>query len=226
MAAYVEAAHVAGFDVHIHVDGDAAIRLALDAIEAAQTRHGRGERRHAIHHCMLIHADDLARFVPLGIGANGTASFAINQYGTLAEAWTERLGEARISARGYPYRALADAGVNFSLGADIPGVDFPEVPPLYQIAAAVTNQRPGVRDDIFMPGGEGRTLSLAQAIRAYTLAGAIQMRMEADIGSIETGKLADLVVLGRDLFDVDPHELHLVGVLATMMNGRFTHDRL
>jgi predicted amidohydrolase YtcJ len=99
-------------------------------------------------------------------------------------------------------------------------VDLNEIPPLIQIEAAVTRKRPGFPDDEpFVPR---QRVSLHDALRAYTINGAYQLRMEHEIGSIEEGKRADLVVLGTDLFRVAPEEIHAVPVVLTMMDGRIT----
>ena len=107
-------------------------------------------------------------------------------------------------------------------GSDIPGVDIPEIPPLIQIEAAVTRKRPGFpEDEPFVPR---QRMSLDDALRAYTINAAYQVRMEHELGSIEVGKRADLVLLGADLFEVDPGSIHQVPVLLTMMDGRVTFD--
>ena len=96
------------------------------------------------------------------------------------------------------------------------------MPPLIQIEAAVTRKRPGVAHD--EPFVARQRISLHDALRAYTINGAYQLRMEHEIGSITEGKRADLVALERDLFSVRPEEIHTVPVLLTMMDGRLTQD--
>ena len=107
-------------------------------------------------------------------------------------------------------------------GSDIPGVDIPEIPPLIQIEALVTRQRPGFPDD--PPLVARQRIGLHDALRGYTANGAYQLRLEHRTGSLTTGKAADLTVLGADLFRVDPHDIHAVPVVLTMMDGRITHD--
>jgi predicted amidohydrolase YtcJ len=111
-----------------------------------------------------------------------------------------------------------------TFGADIPGVDIDEIPPLFQLETAVTRKRPGFRDDPVM--GPRQRMSVEEAIRAYTINGAYQLRLEDQIGSIEVGKQADLVVLGANLFEVDPYDIHRVPVLLTLMDGRARHNKL
>jgi predicted amidohydrolase YtcJ len=103
-------------------------------------------------------------------------------------------------------------------------VDLPEIPPVIQLEAAVTRKRVGFPDD--EPLVARQRVSVAEALRNYTWNGAYQLRMEDRIGSIEVGKLADLVVLGANLFKVVPERIHTVPVLLTLMDGRATHDSL
>ena len=116
------------------------------------------------------------------------------------------------------------SGATVTFGADIPGVDVDEIPPLYHLEAAVTRKRPGFRDDPALVPRQ--RIDVAEAIRAYTINGAYQLRLEDKVGSIEVGKLADLIVLGADLFEVDVHDIHRVPVLLTLMDGKATHDKL
>src|SRR5690606_27498908 len=101
---------------------------------------------------------------------------------------------------------------------------FATYKPLDSIQIAVTRQLIGVPDARVLDPVDER-LDLAQAIHANTMGAAYQLRLEQQIGSIEVGKRADLVVLEKDLFAVDPHEIAKVRVDMTMMNGRFTHRR-
>jgi predicted amidohydrolase YtcJ len=95
---------------------------------------------------------------------------------------------------------------------------------MVQLEAAVTRKRPGFPND--EPLVARQRVSVAEALRNDTWNGAYQLRLEDRIGSIETGKLADLVVLGANLFQVQPERIHTVPVLLTLMDGRPTHDSL
>lgn len=88
---------------------------------------------------------------------------------------------------------------------------------------AMTRQPPGDKTATIQPPADER-VSLEQAIRAYTLDAAWQLRLEDQVGSLEVGKQADLIVLSDNLFEMDPHKIHTARVLLTMMNGRVTHD--
>lgn len=221
LAAQVEAAQLAGFDAHIHVDADGTARAVLDAIEAAQRRLGQ-PARHTIAHNTLIHPGDVPRYAALNVIASITPLWATDYNGTTIDTYTKLLGADRAE-RLYPNLDLLRAGTTLTIGADIPGVDVDESAPLIQLEAAVTRKRPGHPQD--RPLSPQQRLPLADALRAYTSNGAYALRMEHQIGSIELGKKADLVVLGADLFTIPPDHIHTVPVKLTMMDGQITHSR-
>lgn len=221
--AQIEATQRAGFDMHIHNDGDGSLRVVLDAIERVQQRLGHGDARHTVCHNTLVHPDDLGRFAELGIVANVTPMWGTDYNGTYIDVYDELLGHERVERESFPYGDLVRSGAVVTYGADIPGVLIEEVPPLMQIEAAVTRQRPGFpKDRIFI---ERQRVTLEQALRAATINGAFQLRLEDHVGSLEVGKRADLVVLDRNLFEIDPHEIHAAQVQLTMMDGRVTFER-
>ena len=220
--AQIEATQRAGFDMHIHTDGDGSVRVVLDAIERVQGRLGRGDSRHVICHNTLVHPDDLPRFAKMGVIANVTPLWGTNYNGAYIDIYHDLLGAERVDAESFPYGDLIRSGAVVTYGADIPGVLISEIPPLIQLEAAVTRQRPGFPNDrVFI---ERQRVTVEEGIRALTYNGAYQLRKETLIGSLEVGKKADLVVLARDLRDVDPHEIHSTPVVMTMMDGRVTHD--
>jgi predicted amidohydrolase YtcJ len=220
--AQVAAAHLAGFDMHIHVDADGSTRTVLDAIEAVQRRHGRGDRRHTICHVSFLHPDDLPRFADLGVIANVTPMWGTDYDGVHVDLYDEILGEHRARTRAYAYGDLMRSGATVTYGADIPGVRIDEIAPLKQIQAAVTRRRPGYPDD--RPFVPEQRVGLDDALRAVTVNAAYQLRLEDEIGTIEVGKRADLVALGENLFALPDDELHQAPVVLTMLGGRITHD--
>ena len=220
----IEATQQAGFDMHIHVDADGSTRTVLDAFERARERIGNRGTRHAICHNTLVHPDDIPRYKQLGVIANATPLWGTDYDGIYRLSYERRIGRRRIEERLFPYGDLQRAGAIVTYGADIPGVDLPEIAPLIQIEAAVTRKRPGFPEDL--PLVPRQRVTVAEAIRNYTWNGAYQLRLEDEVGSIEVGKLADLVVLGADLFEVLPERIHEVPVLLTLMDGQPTHDAL
>lgn len=219
--AQIEATQRAGFDMHIHNDGDGSLRVILDAIERVQQRIGRGDSRHVVCHNTLVHPDDIGRFAELGVIANVTPLWGTDYNGTYIDVYNELLGPERVERESYPYGDLVRSGAVVTYGADIPGVLIAEIAPLIQIEAAVTRQRPGFPyDRVFI---ERQRVTLEEALRAATINGAYQLRLEEQVGSLEIGKRADLVWLGSNLFELEPHDIHTTAVKMTMMDGRVTY---
>jgi len=221
LARWIETAYSNGFDVNIHTDGDAAVRRSLDSVEMISKKPGFTERLTTLHHITTIHPDDILRFRKLGVGGNYTPVWLVDYKDQYKEA-IRILGKERVDKEYGLAKKLIGLGVNVTFGSDIPGTDVEELSPLFQIQAAVTGRVPGFTNGLVPP--KDRLPSLEQMLYGYTLAGARQIRMEDKIGSIETGKLADLVILEKNLFEVKPEEISRVRVLFTMMDGKITND--
>jgi predicted amidohydrolase YtcJ len=214
---WIDAAYAAGFDVHIHVQGDGSVRRSLDAFEAVARKRGPAGRRSVLHHLDVIHPDDLPRFKTLGLGGNATLEWLVSFWGDGLKV----LGPAKVDKEYEIWTRLIDRGVNMTFGSDIPGTDPEELPPLYQMGVARARCVPGQTFRALPP--LDRIPTLEQMLAGYTINGAYQMGLEDQIGSLEAGKLADLVVLEKNLFEVPANELYRVKVLLTMMDGRVVH---
>ena len=216
----VRQAHAAGLDMHVHAIGDRTTRVTLDALDTALRETGNQDRRHTICHLQLVDRQDIPRFRRLGVIAQTTTIWA-----TLDPNWTEKtlpvIGERAYDT--YPTNTFFAAGVPVTFGSDWPAsVYLSTHKPLDGIEIGVTRKILGDPEAPLLAPGTER-LSLPQMIRGYTLNAAFQLHLENRVGSIEAGKQADLVVLEKNLFEVPPHEIHAVGVLLTMMNGKPTH---
>ncbi len=215
-------ADAAGINVVCHCFGDAAVRAVLDAIEMAIEQNPPRDRRNVISHAMLVHPDDIPRFGELGVTWDSTGAW-MSRDPSLESISVSRLGEERIQ-RYVPMKAISEAGGNVSLGSDWPAAGYiSEYRPLVAIRTAVMRQLPG-RDDVPPLGGEEARVPVDLAIRANTINAAYGMGRDHEIGSIEVGKLADLVVLSENLYEIDPSTIHEVDVLYTIMNGELTWD--
>ena len=205
-----------GFGVHIHTIGDRAVRDSLDALEAAIRANGRRDARHQLAHVQFAHPDDLPRFRALGVIANVTPLWArLEAY--VAE-MTLPFVSARAGAGMYPFASIVRAGGALAFGSDW-AVSTPD--PRQQLALAISRRDPlGEAEEPFLP--EER-LDLGTAIAAQTIGAAHACGIDADTGSIEAGKLADLVVLDRDLFATAPAEYLDVQVVATLIEGEVVH---
>jgi hypothetical protein len=223
LAAYLSQARSAGFAVQAHCDGDGAARRFLDAIERVNAEGARTDWRDALEHSSLVHPEDVARIGRLRLPCTGVPVWFTADWVGYGKTLRELLGDSRVIERVAPYKQIFDAGGRICFAADLPRVQPDEVSPLYHIQAAMTQRWPGGPPAELWPGAESRMWRLADALHAYTTHPAYKMGLEDQIGSIETGKLADLVVVGANLFEVDPTGLHQVPVLATMMDGQFTH---
>ena len=202
----------AGFQVHVHAIGDRAVRESLDAIEAAQQANGRRDARHHLAHIQFVHPADVPRFRRLGVVANA------QPYWACRESYVTELTEPFVgpgpSAYMYPFGSLRRAGAVLAFGSDWT-VTTPN--PLPQIEVAVTRVSPDTRgEEPLLPG---EALDLGTALAAFTIGSAFVNFLEGETGSIEPGKLADLVLLDRDLFDAGVGLVGDARVLLTLVEG-------
>ena len=205
-----------GFQVHVHTIGDLAVRDALDAVEAAARANGRRDARHHFAHLQLVHPDDLPRFAELGVVANVSPLWACNS-GYVDELTVPFIGPER-SARMYPFGSLLRAGARLAFGSDW-SVSTPD--PLPQLEVAVTRISPETRDrEPLLPG---EALDLPTALQAFTAGSAYVNFLDAETGTIEPGKLADLVVLDRDVLDPGAGPIGDARMLLTLSEGEAVH---
>lgn len=200
-----------GFQVHVHAIGDRAVRMALDAFEQARARNGPGDHRHAVTHLQLIDPADLPRFRRLGVVANFEALWA-NGDEYLTELTEPALGPAR-SRWLYPIASVARTGAVVTGGSDW---SVSSLDPLDAIETGITHRQRGTER---APWNPAERVDLATMIAMYTINAAWALHQERETGSIEVGKLADLVVLERNLFEIPTEEIHDVRVTRTILEG-------
>lgn len=215
LADAVRAADAAGFQVHVHAIGDAAVRQALDAIEHAIAANGPRDRRPVIAHAQLVDDADLARFAELGVIANMQPLWA--QLDALMNVLTvPRLGQERAD-RQYRMHSLAETGATLAFGSDWP---VSSGDPRDGLAVAASRR---TVDGEPAGGWTPREIvPMEAALGAYTAAVAHQAfadRADAPWGRIVPGASADLVWLARDPRAIDPHELPRVAVRETYLAG-------
>ena len=214
-----------GIDLHLHTVGDAAVRTALDAVEAAQTGLGRPlASRVTLCHDELVSAADAPRFQRLGVIANFTPHW---NGGYFAGA-DRTLGLSRYN-RMYSVTPLLDAGATVSFSSDI--TDHIEwktdrADPFLGMQIGHNRQEPEGGKDAKLRPPESERLRLEDLVKGYTRSGAYQLRMERELGSIEVGKLADLVVLDKNLFEVDRYQVHNQAPSAVLFEGRVVSGAL
>ena len=207
----------AGFQLHFHAIGDGAVRSGLDAVEAVRRRNGPADRRAHIAHIQVVHPADVPRFGALGVGANMQPLWAVHE-AQMRDLTIPFLGPERTAWQ-YPFRSLQRAGARLVGGSDW-SVSTPNV--LHEVEVAVNRVAPESRllEEPFLP--EER-LDLESALQAFTIGAAWANRLETDTGTLEPGKLADLVVLDRDVFDRGAGEIGDARVLLTLSEGVAVH---
>lgn len=214
----IEAASI-DMDVHVHALGERAVHETLNAIEIARAAQPDSNTRYAICHIQVITDQDLERFAELDVIAQSTPLWAA--YDTYGEQF---VSEDQFQ-RYWRFKSLVDLGVRFTSGSDFPasGAGTLGISPVVQIEIGHTRQDPGNPDSPVQPR-ESERLSVAALVRSYTLDAAYQLHMEDEIGSIEVGKKADLVVLDQNIFEVDPYSIHKTEVVLTMMDGDVVYE--
>jgi predicted amidohydrolase YtcJ len=200
--------------VALHAIGDRAVHMAVESYGLAQKINGERESRHRIEHVQVIQPSDLAVLKTLGVVASMQPAHA-----GFDLAWAgSRLGPDRQNGA-YAWRSILDSGARLAFGSDWPTVPLN---PLIGIYAAVTRCDTAGRPE----GGwiPRQRLTVEEAIRAYTLGSAYAEFMEHEIGSLEQGKLADLVVLNRNLLTVHPADILRARVVYTIVDGKIVYE--
>ncbi len=200
--------HRAGLQVHVHTNGDEATEAAIDAIEAVLRAHPAADARFTLQHCQMAHDAHFRRMARLGICANLFANH-IHYWGDQHVALTMGPERAeRMDAAGTAQRL----GVPFSIHSDAP---VTHLAPLFTAWCAVNRLTASGR-----VLGPAERLAVPEALRAITIGAAFTLKLDTEIGSIETGKRADFAILDDDPLAVEPAALKDVGVWGTVVGGR------
>ena len=208
----------AGIQVHFHAIGDRAVREALDAIEAARRTNGPSDTRPHIAHIQVIQPSDVPRFASLHVVANAQPYWACHE-AQMDDLTIPFLGPERTTWQ-YPYRSLLEAGARLAMGSDW-SVSTPN--PLLEIEVAVNRVADESRGALppFLPE---QRLTLEESLEAFTLGSAYVNHLDDETGTIAVGKLADLAVIDRDIFDRSLGEIGEAKVLATFVGGEPVHE--
>jgi predicted amidohydrolase YtcJ len=209
----VHKAASAGIACSVHAIGDRANRRVLDAFERVRRAGVGPELRHRIEHAQLLHADDIPRFKELQVIASMQPIHATQDMFLADKHWGKR------SALAYAWKSVLDSGARLAFGSDAP---VESMSPLVGIHAALTRQRASGEPE----GGwyPEQCLTVSEAVHAYTLGAAYACGAEAERGSITPGKLADLVVLSDDIFEMPPGDLLSARVVATVFDGQMVYN--
>jgi predicted amidohydrolase YtcJ len=206
-----------GFQIFTHAIGDRAVRTALDAYQDAQKKNHTPDPRPRIEHIETISAPDIKRFAKIGVIASFQPLHSYPDEDTLS-IWARNAGPERAQ-RAWVWKSIQKEGGRLAFGSDWPVVTLNPWP---GVQTAVTRQtRDGKPDAGFVPG---QRLGLEDAIKGYTLGAAVAGRREETEGSLEPGKLADLIILSEDLFKMKPIDISKEEVLATMVGGKVVYE--
>ncbi|RLA29999.1 MAG: amidohydrolase [Gammaproteobacteria bacterium] len=217
--------HEEAIDLHLHTVGDNAVRTALDAVEAARAELGGAPKiRITLCHLEVIDDSDFDRFSELDIFSN----FSPQWHGGHIQGAQLTLGQERYDKM-FRAQPLIDRNVTVTFSSDITNAGkwkTDRASPFFGMQVGHTRVEPEFGPDAKIRPPENERLSVADMILGYTLNGAMQLGMESDLGSIEVGKIADLVVLDRNLFEVLPDQIKSTRPTAVLMEGRLTSGSL
>jgi hypothetical protein len=205
-----------GIQIFTHAIGDRAIRVALDAFENAAKVNGTRDARHRIEHIEDASAADIPRFGELGVIASMQPLHAYPDDDVL-KSWAPNIGPERAQ-RGWAWHSIEAAGGVLAFGSDWPIVTLSPWPGLQNAVTRQTTE--GEPKDGWIPA---ERVSLEDAIKGYTINAAFAGHREKTEGSLEPGKLADLIVVSQDLFGIDPHKIGSTKVLLTMVGGQVVY---
>lgn len=211
--ASVIAANKAGLPVRIHCIAEGSVRMALDAFEESLKANGKHGLVNTIEHIETIHPDDIHRFKELGV----VASMQGEHLPLEMNEKIIRLGEERCRYE-WAFRSLKDAGATLALGTDFPVVYYNQFPGIYATVARKNY-------DGSMAGVDnGEYLTLEEALKANTIGSAFVYGRAHELGTLEKGKLADIIVTDRNLFDVPVDEIKDTKILLTIMDGNVVYQ--
>jgi predicted amidohydrolase YtcJ len=206
-----------GLQLFTHAIGELGVRTALDGYQHAEETNHTSDRRPRIEHIETISPADIPRFGKLGVIASMQPLHSYPNVDTL-DVWAHNAGPERAS-RAWVWKSIADAGGRYAFGSDWPVVTLN---PWYGLQTAVTRQtREGTPEAGFVPS---QRLTVAQAVQGYTLDAAFAGRREKTEGSLEKGKLADLIIVSNNIFEIDPHKISETKVRTTIVGGQVVYQ--
>jgi predicted amidohydrolase YtcJ len=203
-------AHTAGWQIGTHANGDVAIGKTLNVYERLQKEHPRTDPRFRIEHCTVINDDLVRRIAAIGAIPNPFSTYVYYHGEKMKEYGEERLNHM------FAVRSFLDAGVRVTQTSDYPPGPFE---PMMALQSSVTRI-----DSSGKLWGPRQRVKVEEALRVGTLHGAYASYEERQKGSIQAGKLADLVVLGQDPLRTAPNELIRIPVERTMVGGRWAFE--
>ena len=212
-------ADAAGFNVHLHACGDAAVRLSLDWFEEAMKVNRRADARHSVEHADHMDSADIPRFGTLGVIASVQPELMAPVKSFRDNIYPVRLGPER-SLRAWPFKSFQDGGAVVAFGTDSSVTEFTAMRNIYRASTRIHDD--GVVEGRWNPK---ECLTLAECLRAYTYNPAYMVGREDELGTLEVGKYADVVVLDRNLFKIPAIEILDTKVELTIMGGEIVYRK-
>jgi predicted amidohydrolase YtcJ len=202
-----------GYGVRLHCIGDAAVKLGLDVYEESRKANDLTGIRNSVEHIEALRPEDIPRFAALDVVASvQPLHITFNDNEKILAVGAER---AKYQ---WPFKSLLRAGATLAFGTDFPVVTFDPIPSLH---AAVTRTNAEGKQ---MGSNPDEKLNLAETIKAYTIGGAYVVGCEDALGTLEAGKLADLVVFDRNLFGIAPQDILNAKVEMTVADGKIAYE--
>lgn len=215
---WIDEADKAGFRIRLHACGDGAVRLGLDCLEKAAKQNGKRDSRHTIEHIEVIHPDDINRFAELGVIASMQPEHMAPSETFAENVYPIRFGKER-NPYTFPVKTLQETRATVAFGSDFPVVGLN---PWLEIYRAVTRKH----NDGAPETGWNATekISLADALRHYTIDAAYGVFREEELGTLTAGKLADITILDCNPFQIDPESWKQAKAVLTMMDGDIVYE--
>lgn len=215
----VKTFHKGDVQMRIHACGDAGVRLCLDSFETAQNLYGRKDLRHCIEHIEVTTPEDIPRFGELGVIASVQPEH-LPKYDFVEHPFHKKLGPIRMNYS-WPFESIRKGGGVLAYGTDSPVAPLDPWRGIFRAVNRLTNQ--------LQPQGgwnPKERVSVEESVKAYTYGGIFAAGMEERLGTLEAGKLADMVVLDKNIFQIchDRDQMFHVKPLLTMVDGRIVYE--
>lgn len=208
-----------GLSVHMHCSGNGAVRRALDLYQYSLEKNGPGNYRNTIEHCDTVTPEDIARFGAYGVLANVSPDFMAK-----TNKWKDSpchyVYDDETRTWCWPFRSLQKSGAVITYGCDCPASDFNPFTQIYRGAERVMDD--GEPSGGFLPEEK---IAVKDALRFYTYNGAYEAGMENKLGTLETGKLADIIIIDRNIPEISPAEIREAKVVMTIADGDVVFER-